>query len=309
MTLSDYDSLMLPDFMEPNIAEEYLAEHLRQGTVALMLGAGVSVSTGLPRWNALVEACEAEVGITPPSSKRSARELMGAIDGVKRRLRDFGREDELLDIVRSHLYPQTFLDNGAYPDTVLQDRMLIALGTMVMSSSRGSVSQVITLNFDDLLEWYLQLHGFTTQVISDYPALLRGDVDVTVLHPHGFLPLMTDTYSKTSWLVLSHKELVNRLSDSESKWATMLENTFLSKCFLAIGTSMQDLDVELLLAKARRAGRTGPLGFLIAPKSANPDHERDLLEAGIVPVPVDSNDHIPDFLLGICKKAARFAAK
>jgi hypothetical protein len=298
-----YATMTLPDLADPGVAELYLADLLNHGELSLLLGAGVSMSMGLPSWEALVSACESAVKLKGKPN-RSARELMEAIDDVRRALEDQGRTHELLELVRSNLYPADFTVVGGYPNSLLTNHMLLAIGALVMSSSRGSVSQVITFNFDDLLEWYLHLHGFTTQVISDFPALVRGDADVTIFHPHGFLPLVSEVYERTSWLVLSHQELVQRLSDETSKWSTLMETIFLSKRFLAVGTSMNDIDVELLLARARRHIPDEPLGFLVAPRSADGTRERRLMEAGVVPVGVESRDAIPEFLLSVCRRAA-----
>jgi len=230
---------------------------------------------------------------------------MEAIDEVRRTLEAESRESELPDLVRSSLYPSDYLAANGYPNDILGNRMLLAIGALVMTSSRGSVSQVMTFNFDDLLEWYLHLHGFTTQIVTDFPALIRGDADVTIYHPHGFMPLLSEVYERTSWLVLSHRELVDRISDESSKWSPLIEMMFLSKRFLAVGTSMNDLDVEMLLARARRQLPDEPLGFLVAPQSADGARERRLMEAGVVPISVESIDAIPDFLLSVCRRAAK----
>lgn len=298
-----FPGLTLPDYADPGVAETYLSDLLVHGEMSLMLGAGVSLSMGLPSWTALVESCEAAVGL-PSATGRSARELMEAIDEVRRSLEASGRGSEYQDLVRRNLYPPEFLTDGSYPNHILANPMLIAIGALVMSSTRGSVSQIITFNFDDLLEWYLHLHGFTTQIISEFPALLRGDADLAVFHPHGFLPLVSDRYQKTSWLVLSHTELLKRMSDAASKWTTLLETVFLSKRFLAVGTSMNDFDVELLLTRAKEEISDEPLGFIIARRSADGIQERRLMELGVVPVGVDDHDEIPDFLLRVCRRAA-----
>ena len=103
----------------------------------------------------------------------------------------------------------------------------------------------------------------------------------------------------------SGQELVGRLADETSKWLALMETMFLSKRFLAVGTSMNDLDVELLLARARRQLPDEPLGFLVAPKSADGTRERRLMELGVVPIAVENRDAIPDYLLSICRRSAK----
>jgi hypothetical protein len=294
--------LTLADWTSPDLTRTHLADLLVSGELVLILGAGVSMSSGLPSWPSLVEACEAEVGITHTGPDRSSQDLMKAIDEVRTEL---GGDDDksLNEMVRRNLYPASFLAAGTYPDELLEKRMLIAVGAMVMASSRGSVSDVFTFNFDDLLEWYLGLHGFTTQIVANFPAPLRGDRDVTLFHPHGFLPLCEDSAPSTDWLVLSHSQLVERLTGEASKWPTLIESRLLSKTFLAVGTSMNDLDLEVLVRKARRAVTDRPLGFVVG--ATFDRRQRDaLLDSGIVPVAVGSHEQIPAFLLEVCRIAS-----
>jgi hypothetical protein len=296
--------LTLPDMADPQVSSQCLADLLRRGQLALLLGAGVSADVGLPSWNALVAGCESAVGITPIND-RPAEELMRAIDTVRRRLDKLNDGRTMIDLVRAHLYDADDLARGQYSSDIMRVPLLIALGAIVMASSRGSVGDVFTLNFDDLLEWYLHLHGFKTQVVTEVPTYLRGDVDVTVFHPHGFIPLVQDLHTATDWLVLSHQQLIKRLSASsvEEPWTVLLESRFLTKRFLAVGTSMQDIDISIHLQRALTAHGRGPLGFVLGVDI--PDDRRDLLlECGMVPVNFTRYDEIPRYLLGVCQRAA-----
>lgn len=304
MNLEDFEALSCRDLMEQHYAQAYLGILLQKRELALLLGAGTSAAAGLPDWDSLVANCERAIGITPVAG-RSSQELMKAIDTVRRQLARAADDRELLDIIRVNLYPDDYLASAEYPSEILQNPMLIAIGALVMASSRGSVGDVFTLNFDDLLEWYLHLHGFSTQVVGDFPTYLSGEVDVTVFHPHGFIPLVSQVYDRTDWLVLSHSELVERLAaGADAPWPTLLGSRFLSKRFLAIGTSMNDLDIDVHLARARQAvGGYGPIGFVVAAE-IDSDRQEALLEVGMVPVVVGSHDKVPEFLLQVCRSAA-----
>lgn len=308
--ITDFDRIPIDDLQRPHLAAGYLAWKLYEQELTLLLGAGVSSAANLPRWRALVEACERSVGINPPpeDQKRSSTELMQAIDSVRRSLEDgLGKPAAaaaLLDLVQRELYGADLVAVGDYPLTVMHDPMLSALGAMVMASARGSVGEVFTLNFDDLLEWYLNLHGFRTTVVSTFPGQVRGNVDVTIFHPHGFLPLRNDVYSSSDWLVLSYSELVDRLGDHGKPWPTLLHSRFLSKTFLAVGHGMGDTDIDIHLDRAWKVlNRSAPLGFVVD-VGVDKDRRAALLETGIVPVVLDSYDDIPEFLLGICRAAA-----
>lgn len=282
-------------------AVSVLAEELRAGQLTLVLGAGVSRGLGLPSWGDLVVSLETNAGTPVGPVAASAEELMRRMDTVRRRA-----GDNFLDAVHAGLYDASgLLADAKYPETMLESRMLIALGALVMSSRRGSVTDVFTLNFDDVLDWYLHLHGFRTQVVSALPVLLRGDVDVRIHHFHGFLPLMKE-YERSRWLVLTQQQLVDRLAEpTSSPWSAVMGAEFLSKTMLFVGTSMSDLDVDVILSRtARLVEGSRPLGFVVG-ADLQSDQMAGLMEKTLVPVSLPNYDEIPRFLLSICQEAAR----
>lgn len=307
--LAEFRGQELEDLAEPAMATRYLARLLVRGELALLLGAGVSMSNDLPSWKGLVRNCEQEVGIAWPTADeeddpRSAAQLLEAMETV----RDSVDSDErLLELVQRGLYTATQLETRTYADEALQSMLLIAIGALVMPSARGSIRDVITLNFDDLLEWYLRLHGFSVTAVTAFPTYLRSDYDVTVFHPHGFLPLV-DNHEATNWLVLRHSEFVSRLARTSGEaWPSYLTSLFMTKRLLAIGSSMSDIDIEVHMAAAHKEHPRGgvPTGFVVG---ANIDEakQKQLLKAGLVPVSLGHRDEVPSFILGICRQAAEF---
>lgn len=101
---------------------------------------------------------------------------------------------------------------------ISQNRLLSAIGSLVMASRRGSAGKVITLNFDDILELYLEFHGFTTAAIHDGRHWAPQD-DVVVYHPHGYLPLGHANDSDT--IVLGTTDF-HQIMESEL-WRPILE--------------------------------------------------------------------------------------
>ncbi|GAA3833472.1 SIR2 family protein [Nocardioides panacisoli] len=294
---------MTPAYLRvPDTAASMLATELRTGQLTLVLGAGVSRGMGLPPWGELVVALETNAETSIGSPDANADELMRRTDVVRRAV---GDSEKFLDAVHAALYEGARLLGSQYPEVMLESPMLIALGALVMSSRRGSVTDVFTLNFDDVLDWYLHLHGFRTQIVSELPVLFRGDVDVRIHHFHGFLPLMS-TYDRSRWLVLTHQQFVRRLAEpTSSPWSAVMGAEFLSKTVLFVGTSMSDLDVDVILSRtADLVGGSRPLGFVVGTNVPD-DRIADLEERGLVPVSLPTRDDVPRFLLSICQKAAQ----
>ncbi len=288
---------------DPITAKQVLATELSKGTISLLLGAGVSRGMNLPGWGELVTRIESLAGVTVGSDDAPSDELMRRMDAARRAI---GDPPTFLEAVHTALYdPPGYLTKGTYPEDLLESRMLIALGALVMSSLRGSVTDVYTLNFDDVLDWYLHLHGFRTQVVSELPTLLSGDVDVRIHHFHGFLPLNA-LYTRSEWLILTRDQLVERLAEpTSSPWSAIMGAQFLSKTMLFVGSSMSDMDIDVILKRTSKLvdGRR-PLGFALG-ANISADRQASLLDASVVPISLPSYDEVPRFMLEICQIAAR----
>lgn len=306
--VGEFRGQSLEDLADPEIASRYLAKLLLRGELTLLLGAGVSMANSLPSWKELVRYCEGAVGIEVPGEAdvddvRSSTELQDAMEAVYVKLG--GEGDAFRELVRKGLYDGGHVANGAYSDAVLTSMLLIAIGALVMPSRRGSVREVITLNFDDLLEWYLHLHGYRTQSVSKFPVYLRSDVDLTVFHPHGFLPLVKG-YESSDWIVLRYSEFVARLAGTGGEaWARHMTGILSTKRLLALGTSMGDIDIDVQLAKARaeHSDESLPAGFVVG-AGIGEWKSRQLIGAGLVPVSLEDHDAIPTFVLEVCRRAA-----
>ncbi len=205
--------------------------------------------------------------------------------------------------VRRHLYPDDWVNQGAYPGGALSTGLLGALGAILGPSARGGVSDVMSLNFDDALECYLRAEGHPIQPVADPGGVLRGDVDVRIHHFHGYLPLADgDTWSTS--LVFSQAELVARLGAQGSYWETFLRSQILTKVFLIVGTSLEDTDVEVLLRQAgSELNGSRPLGFVID-RRVSADRRRILEESGLAVTSVAEYGEIPGFLRQVCEIAA-----
>lgn len=228
------------------VARAVLSRLLCRGELVLLLGAGVSDDMGLPDWSGLVQRCADTANVDGDwSSVKTSAQLMEAIDSIRRR--SCLSKPDMRSAVRRALYGPLLDVDGEpeYTQDVLSNRLLSALGAMLMRSARGSTAEVFTLNFDDVLEWYLDVHGFSAQIVAELPYLSRGDVDIHVYHIHGFLPLVSK-YESSSWMIFSQEELEERLANSaEYPWEALLLDRVYSKVVLAVGTSMRDIDLSL----------------------------------------------------------------
>jgi hypothetical protein len=126
----------------PNAATEHLGQRLFEGSLALLLGAGVSQPLGLPGFRALLDSCLAALGEGPfegEDLELGATRLQTAC---------IEKSQDIRIVVKKRLYS----DPGGLPSAKLMgNKRLGALGAMLMGSRRGSVNTVLTFNFDSVL--------------------------------------------------------------------------------------------------------------------------------------------------------------
>ena len=184
-------------FEDDATLSDYLADELRSSRLALVLGAGLSTPFGFPDWGALIDGCCSKVGIQIPTPRPDNRDLADEV-----RVTCKG-QDAYLDIVQKQLYA----GRSVSMEMLTANRTLSAIAALAMSSVRGAVGNVITYNFDDLLELYLSYHGFKIQLVSDVPSW-NERADIRILHPHGFLPSPESSWPRTNWILLDRQSVL-----------------------------------------------------------------------------------------------------
>lgn len=287
------------DLLIKNILSEYLYE----GKLALALGAGTSQFLGFPLWWELVHGiCVEHHGTSSINKDTTTSELKAAVDEIERSIKD---PDIFNDLVKKILYKNVNYLNDI---TIIRNELLISLGTLMMGSRRGSVNNVITYNYDNVLEWYLGLHGFDVRIISD-PRTMTTNSDVTIYHPNGFLPLQ-DNKNRSKKLIFSETSFVNRERESmidDKLWTNVLDRLSIEKVFIFIGLSGRDPTIypRLLDIFENQLNENRPVGYWFYVRE-NGMEEQEIdknLRYGIVPIIVKNKDDIPRYLLDVCQRA------
>lgn len=284
----------MPDLWlnEANLVE-HLAEQLILGRLGLFLGAGVSNDFDLPDWKTLVRRIAVAKGEPNPLNDFDPVEKAGAL-----KVR-FGSDEAFNAAVKDALYQGRTLDFAK----ISENRLLSAIGSLVMASQRGSAAKVFTLNFDDLLELYLEFHGFTTAIVHNGCHWARNE-DVVVYHPHGFLPLGHDVDSES--IVLGTTDFHKIMTSDE--WRPVIETSLRQHTFLYLGLSGDDMHLrshwtELGNHHAIKDDRVCYHGVRFT--TGSPDNDVGTLtkDWGIYTHVLDNYGQLPEFLFKICQKA------
>lgn len=295
-----------PEFYErnPDIAVKDLGAGLREGQISLMLGAGCSLPMKLPSWPDLVRQCCEQISVVS-SGGVDSKDIDANWSGEKLLMR-MSRARKVLDddrryieIIGENLYREWRLS----PPTEFTP-LLRAIGTMTIGSERGRVRDILTFNFDSLLEWYLSFHGYVVQIVEHVPKILRRS-DVTMYHPHGYLPFDNSLGRPSEEVIFDQESVERRILANQNAWNETFRHFLGSHVFIAIGLSGNDFLQRLLLKAAADQQRDDrPLGFWFYRKNADPDVIDDLRGKSVAMLLIENYAQIEDFLFGICREAA-----
>jgi hypothetical protein len=288
----------------------FLGNQMVAGRLALVLGAGISMPFGLPNWPTLLQELR-KVLKTDPLLKGNPnlKDDPPPNWDLKRLAEDLriiyeesgGTTQGFLDHVSSALYS----NHRIKVETLLENRTLAALGAFVMSSKRGRAGAVISFNYDDLLEYYLDYHGSVVVSISA-DKYWAPSADVVIYHPHGFLPKFTNR-TRSDDLVLD-QESYSKAVGSKELWWEQIRLLLRQHFCIFIGLSGNDDNLDSMLREVNEAhpAKVGQLPFwgLSFTATAEDPMSRILSRRGIYLKRVNSFDDLPEFLFAICREAA-----
>lgn len=228
----------------------FLAECRREGVLGLVLGAGLSNEAGLPGWNELLARMERrlkekkqyylerneEINI---SEHLSNEERAGCIHKLFE-----DNEENYNRLVKDSLYDgkQSFLGSwDSFPT-------LNAISMLCTSIGSGYVNEVLTFNFDSVLEDHLIALGL--DVNTHYSGSHKlGRCDVNVYHVHGYLPSY-ESHDKMSKKIIFDTESFKEVMNKDWEWRRKSLLFFQQNICLFIGLSGRDENMGQLLSKA-----------------------------------------------------------
>lgn len=281
-----------------------LADNLKDGTIVLFLGAGASKGFGLPNWVELINFLRKKENEVPLPDDTAVDTLQRAADAIQRKIGD----DLLKDYIQECFYDNKVKSNIS---DSLKNTLLVSISALLMGSKRGHISKVVTLNYDDMLEWFLSLFGFCVKTISNLPDL-EGSEDVRIYHPHGFIPNQISGKLRSEGnLILGLASANRRLGTPGDLWFEKVRDILNSGVCLFLGMSANTLRDRALAPLFQTCGEgvmgERPLGIWILSKEEmkDPTIEGEFDSVNIIPLSFSSFEEIPEFLLEICQIASR----
>jgi len=217
----------LEDWAYADNVRDLIAHELVQGHLTLVLGAGVSRAIGLPQWDQLLSGLETDAGVARASKATPWQRA----DAVRHAL---GTDARLKEATHAWLYRDVDLvKDSAKP-------LLLALGAILTSASRTGPTTTITLNYDDVLEQYLEIHGNVVEVDHDARQKVPGG-NMVLWHPHGYLP-QYDLTRASERIVLDTGSFARIIAHEQ--WQQLLVSQLRRSFCLFVGLSGDDIHLE-----------------------------------------------------------------
>lgn len=287
---------------DPFLAVEAVGALLRASCLNLFLGAGVSAGFGLPFWRLLVARILGhgdDAAFIEGLRGKSDRDMGRLIDAV---------DDSTANYV-STVYDALYKDvSEGLLEQLQKSPLLLAVAALLTGTYRGRIHHVFTYNYDNLLEQYLNMLGYTVSVRTG-PTDYSFKSDVEINHVHGFLPQSWTPASKLPELILSERSYRGRRSEIDEGWSSYVEHSFYSKAGLFLGLSGDDsATLDIFERAKKRVQRSADYnGYWLLTPDAYERNAGPIREVGMCPVPIEK-EKLPTFVFQVCQ-AARGKAK
>ena len=280
-----------------NLAKEPIAECLKEGTLKVILGAGVSMDFGLPNWSDLIFKSLNTLRSEKGEDLIEREDFEKNFSRYEKKLNQYDSEATYNRIVRDSLYSEMPPD---LEDLLLKGAPgLLAIAALCTGTTRGRVKHIFTLNFDDILEQYLLLLGLKVNSGSSFTRE-NFNADIRIDHLHGYLPRNEDNLSD---IVFSPRSYTTRYAQTHG-FDDWFVGQWVGSKLLLIGLSGSDQLLQTNAIKHKNLLNNDEVhGYALLTPGAYEDNHLDLVSNGICPIKIDARE-IPKFLLSCCQLAS-----
>jgi|JI61114DRNA_FD_contig_71_739493_length_2343_multi_2_in_0_out_0_2 hypothetical protein len=289
------------ELQNPNLAIDFLSDHLINGTLVLFLGAGTSQGLGLPNWLELANSFREKVGLKAIHNSNSPESIQSAIDEAIDKLEN--SDTEKIRIIAEILYPNP---SALEMKMAYSNHLLISIASLLIGSKRGHIKRVVTFNYDSMLEWFLSLFGFEVNSIKELPSL-EGSEDVRIYHPHGFVPHPKLELQSSKFLILGLKDANNRVGTRFDSWLEKMRQIMESGVCLFVGLSGNTLSdraiAPLLSTTGDHFKNERPLGIWINYGALDGSKKDEYFRNNIIPIEITDSQAVTEFILKISQRA------
>lgn len=273
-----------------------LSEAAAAGQLTLVLGAGVSMGSGLPLWGALIDRLAAKFGKDRGPSSFAALFKKSNTSEV--------RKVRVLEQLVSGFRLQ--VQDELYRTAAKPTKSIKALSTFIGARSKKHPINIITYNFDDLLETALEGAGIAFQAVCSSQSYITKSSPITIFHPHGYLPRKQLVSATLDSPIVFSEPSFHREYFNYANWSNIVQlHAFTRSTCLFIGLSFADPNVRRLLDLSRLTNAGVRHVAIRELSSGGPQAQRDienqliaidLTSLGVEPLWVNDYADIPKIL-------------
>lgn len=226
-------------------------EIAKKDNLVLFLGAGCSIGDKIPNWDTLLKDLLFEVfnetvidedilkGLDQIKKGTNFPAIQKKLDNSNLMLGRFIKEmldDRFTEQTQKSIYNNDERDSCG-------NNTLNALSDFI-KNNQDFITGIVTYNFDDLLEYYLDERNINHKTIY-HGGINPSNDEIPIYHVHGYLP--KDINVKNDCIIFSEKEYHHQYGDPHS-WRNLIPLKFLREnTILFIGLSMDDPNLRRLL--------------------------------------------------------------
>lgn len=251
------DATNLKEIFISQLKHEY-----EQEKVVLVLGAGVSMSAGLPSWSQMISVLQAEMISLLVSQQRGiplakAEQILELANNYFNNTNNGTSPLAQMRFIRSALSSEDYnrmVHKALYGKKTKNSNLLKAICKICKPTRNiAGVFSIITHNFDDLLENSLTNASIEYKDICKDEDVISSD-DLNIFHVHGLLPHNLSNFNQELDLVFSEEEY-HHVYNKPYSWSNLVQiNSFRDKTCVFIGSSLSDPNLRRLLDISSRKG-------------------------------------------------------
>lgn len=201
----------------------------RKDRLSIFLGAGISVSCGLPDWDSLL------------NTLKSVIENKGV---------HLYEGDDIANAARALL--------GNRFNIVIADCLYghgLKVSKSALAVAHSGVKSIVCFNFDDILEETFQAECIKHSVVLNGAKFNLNNEHTTIFHPHGYLGRFdSEKKRKASKIVLSESDYTALYLEHYCLTNLIQLSMLMTKTVLFVGMSMTDPNIIRLLKEAKNIG-------------------------------------------------------
>lgn len=201
----------------------------RKDKLSIFLGAGISVSCGLPDWSSLLDTLKSLI----------------VSNGEH-----LDQHDDIANIARK-LFGDRF-------NTVIADCLYghgLQVSESALAVAHSGVKSIVCFNFDDILEEIFKAECIEHSIVLNGEKFNLNNDHTTIFHPHGYLGRFdSKTEQKLSEIILSESDYKSLYHDHYCLTNLIQLSMLMTKTVIFVGMSMTDPNTIRLLKEARKIG-------------------------------------------------------